>query len=462
MKRLMIGAGLIGLLFLAGCWPERLVWAPNGEYAAVIGGDGSIYICDEEGNLTGPAQVDGDVTDEMNAVAWFPDSQACLTTVETELRTWAELEELLPEEQKNEIVSLAEAFRAEIMTSYEGDLGRMKTVSGMENDKILSLKIYLRDHPDEELIKKLGDRWKEFEEASRSGSGIQVFRVENGQFKAGSVIVKSLGAIVALRISPNGKAVACTQLEDDDVPAIYVAPTDGSDGMRLVAPIANMSPDWTPDGQDLIYQSAGIGSESTENVALGSLVRRQLCAPNGTLLPDFPKRQELAGLILNPYSTVRCLADGRILFSSVEIQLPSTDQDMPEGTTLFSTDPARRATVARALPRKTEQLLPGMVGMPDIFDVSPDGSKVAIVDGDNGRVAVAILATGEVIQVQPDEDTELRAVPKWRTADELCFAVPARSPHGSPNRAEIVLWSQKDGYRCISKDWPESVTRGFL
>jgi len=32
---------------------------------------------------------------------------------------------------------------------------------------------------------------------------------------------------------------------------------------------------------------------------------------------------------------------------------------------------------------------------------------------------------------------------------------------GTPNGTEVVLWSPA-GSRCLSKDWPESVTKDFL
>jgi len=466
VKRFLIAIGLTGVVLIAGCFPERVVWAPNGEYAAVVGGDG-LYLCDGEGNLAGPAEPARNLPDEMVVVAWFPDSQRCLAIVETEVRTWAELEQSLSEEQKNELVSLANAFREDILASYQGDLGRMKTVRGMENDKILSLKIYLRDHPDEKLVEKLGDRWKEFEDASRSGSAIQVFRVENGRLKAGPVIVESLGTIVTLRISPIGKSAAYVQISpaSKEVTSLYVVPTDGSAGARMVARMASGYPDWTRDGQALVYL-APLAAHWEDNWAMiGSLVRRRVCDRDGALLPDFSGEQELAGLIPCAYSKVRCLEDGRILFSSAEFHLPATSQDMPEQTTIFSVDPARRATVARAVPSEAAASLPSIA---DIFEVSPDGTRVAIAS-ERGEVSVLTLATGHVVHVQPDQEPGphdyglyIRTMPNWRSKDELCFAAPPHTSHGSPDSAEIVLWSEKDGYRCISKNWPESVRKGFL
>ena len=98
------------------------------------------------------------------------------------------------------------------------------------------------------------------------------------------------------------------------------------------------------------------------------------------------------------------------------------------------------------------------------FEVSPDGQRVAVAS-EKGKVAVFTLASGYVWYIQPEEeqgqDAGLRTVPTWRSNDELCFAVPKGSKDGSPDRAEIVLRSEK-GVRCISKNWPESLVEDFL
>jgi len=52
-------------------------------------------------------------------------------------------------------------------------------------------------------------------------------------------------------------------------------------------------------------------------------------------------------------------------------------------------------------------------------------------------------------------------IPVWRSNEELCFTAPAGSKPASPGGAEVVLWSPAAS-RCLSKDWPDSVTKGFL
>ncbi|MCK4849890.1 MAG: hypothetical protein KAT11_00995 [Phycisphaerae bacterium] len=205
------------------------------------------------------------------------------------------------------------------------------------------------------------------------------------------------------------------------------------------------------------YFSEGGG----DGLALGEIRGRQVRNEEGSLLEKFSEPKSVAGILFDQFGTrIRCLRDGRILFSAYEIHLPTTGADMPSRLSLFAVDPAKQPTVIRILPRGAELEVADMV---NLFEVSPDETRLAIV-GAKRQVTVLTLATGQVLTVQPDEEprrgigeTKIRTIPKWRSANELCFAVPPGSKYGSPNRAEVVLWSP-DGYRCISKDWPDSLT----
>ena len=465
MKRSVLGLALCVIAILAGCWPERVVWSPNGEHAAMLWGDG-LYLCNGEGKLFRP------LAGAWSTVAWLPDSLHCLAVTVVEARRWEQIEPLLSEERRKELIALAKAFRDEILTSYEGDLGRLKTIQGMEAQKMSAIKIYLRDRDSDGLPEKLGDRWQEFLDAHCETSGVVLLNVTDEGFVPGPRVTASFESIMALRVSPNGEAFAYTENDEwrkrpnSDAMRLrlFVAPTDGSSAPRLVAEPAGLYADWWPAGESLVYFTSPAGDDG-DDLRLGTLTRRRVCDADGKLLAELGGTEDLAGLLFAPLNAkVRCLRDGRILFASMELNLPGTTRDMPERWSLFSVDPSRQATVTRVLPRQSENDLPEMVYL---FEVSPDETRVAIV-GDKGRVAVVTLATGEVQMVQSLEEKSegpglhFHTVPKWRSSDELCFAVPAGSEHGSPDRAEIVLWSAEKGYRCISKDWPDAARKGFL
>jgi len=156
---------------------------------------------------------------------------------------------------------------------------------------------------------------------------------------------------------------------------------------------------------------------------------------------------------------VRCLQDGRVVFASLEVELPTTENDLPDKANLFAFDP-RQATLTRLLTRQAQSAVPDLV---DFFSVSPDGTRVCI-PGEKGEVAVVELATGKVDTIvgKPAEggkEQKLLTVPVWRATGELCLMVPPGHPFGSPSRTEIILWKAADKARCLSRDWPDEVVQ---
>ncbi len=466
IRRLILALVACVPLILVGCIPQALiVWAPNGESAVLIV-EGGVRLCDGEGNLSEPLLLGKGV----GSVEWFPDSKRFFAVVVNRLRTWKEIEPLLSQKRKGQLITLAEAFRDELL-SHDGDPGLLDTAIDKKGNELFVMMIYLRDNHSDGLAEKLGGDWKKFEKAEVQAFKLQICEVTSEGPKAGPVLLKSIDWIVTPRISPDGKVIAYTQgklgkLEElaETELGLFVLPTDGTATARLVdAPVVRF-PDWSTDGKSLVYAIAHFSEGGGEGLALGEIRQRQVRNDEGSLLEKFSEPKSVAGVLFDQFGTrIRCLRDGRILFSAYEIHLPTTGADMPSGPSLFAVDPTKQATVIRILPRGAEVQVADMV---NLFEVSPDETKVAIV-GAEGQVTVLTLATGQVLTVQPDKESKrkhktsyIRTIPKWRSANELCFAVPPGSKYGSPNRAEVVLWSP-EGYRCISKDWPDSATPIF-
>ena len=181
------------------------------------------------------------------------------------------------------------------------------------------------------------------------------------------------------------------------------------------------------------------------------------------MLTTLPDAEELAGTAFQNELRVRCLRDGRILFATIELQLPCTSVDMPQRAGLFAIDPGRQPGVTRLVPRSTEGELPDAMLL---FEVSPDERHVSVPGGD-GQVAVLTLATGQAWQVLSTKEVDhLRTVPTWRTSDELCFAV-VPGPEGEKERAQIALarldWkAQTAEQQIVSADWPDAAVTDFL
>ena len=135
--------------------------------------------------------------------------------------------------------------------------------------------------------------------------------------------------------------------------------------------------------------------------------------------------------------------------------MPVTTNDLPQRQQLFALDPERQSTLTRLVPRGSEEQLPENLSD---FEVSPDGKRV-VVGGSKSQVAVLTLASGNVEVVQPGGDTDLKSIPCWRSATELCYVAV---PTGSTNQpSEVALW-QNGKIRILSGHWPERVRKGLL
>jgi hypothetical protein len=185
------------------------------------------------------------------------------------------------------------------------------------------------------------------------------------------------------------------------------------------------------------------------------LTRRRVLNERGQVEIQNAK-DDLAGLLFNDQARVRCLRDGRILFASEEWRLPVTTNDLPQRQQLFALDPERQSTLTPLVPRGTQEMLPAGLSY---FEVSPDEKRVA-VGGDKSRVAVFTLASGNVELLQDATDTDLKSIPCWRSASELCF-IAIQSANTNQHKAEVALW-QNGKTRFISRTWPEPARKGLL
>jgi hypothetical protein len=441
------------VLLAAGCYPERIVWSPDGQQALLIGKD-RLYLADPNGKLTDLGVA------PPQCMAWMSDAKRYVAATTEKAGAWKDLEPLLIAEDKEGILRLAKDMRAEILAGGPPD--KLKCVKDQPNEDILAAKIYLRDCDSEGLAKKLGSFWQEYQSASRDIFAIRICEISNAATQPAQVIAKSAYPVMSIRAAAHGKAVAWSVDKKggkNSRTELFVAPADGAGKPVTVSPLCDGYFDWSPDGRSLVY----IAPEgSAKDTLLGRVQRSEVCAADGTLLKAVPAPVTLAG-VFKGTSRVRCLQDGRVIFASLEVELPTTENDLPDKANLFAFDP-RQATLTRLLTRQAQSAVPDLV---DFFSVSPDGTRVCI-PGEKGEVAVVELATGkvDVIVAKPAEggakggkEQKLRTVPVWRATGELCLMVPPAHPLGSPNRTEIILWQAADKARCLSKDWPDEVAK---
>jgi len=499
-------AACIGLTLLAmvclGCLPEaRVTWSPDGKWALVRGGDG-LRLCDADGKLSLP------IAENVPAAAWLPDSRQFIAVWTKSLVSWEELLPCLSEDRKAGAMAFAGDFRRQIL-AYKGDWG--KFAFDAKPADIMAALMCLRDQFGKELAPVVGPTWEDLKGIGHTVYVVQLFEVADGEAKPGKRLLESLEPIAEVRVAPTGKAFAYAAppyppTSAEPTYSLFVASLAATDRPRLVQHRVAIFFDWTPDGRSLVLASAdapdptsrmpGVGFGSTEQAFLytrnrvreperqyplraGDIIKREAVNEDGSLVQS-PKGSNLAKVIFFDSLPVRCLRDGRVLFVTREVHLPAPLADMPGNLALFSVDPANPKAIRHAiLPEVRKEVGHGL----DLFQLSPDETRISAPDGrpavifhaaahpdetrisapdGKGAVVVLDLAKGQVTRT-PDETVQGRTamIPVWRSNEELCFVVPAGSKLGSPSREEVVLWSSA-GLRCLSKDWPESVAKGFL
>jgi hypothetical protein len=243
---------------------------------------------------------------------------------------------------------------------------------------------------------------------------------------------------------------------------LWLAPMTANAAPRELADRVAIFPDFSADGRHVAYIQAAKSPEG-KAAPLGTLGIRQVADANAALLAELPEAEDLAALVFDNMLAARCLADGRILFSSADANLPAALADMQKTKSLFIFNPGvpatvtifnpgGRAKVARVVPTDSKTQLPEDL----LFDLSPDWKLVSVAGG-NGRVAVVSLADGQITWVLNEEveENKLQMLPSWRRAGELCFIIPAAkaAPTG---RSEVALWSAGKT-TVISKTWPDAV-----
>jgi hypothetical protein len=389
--------------------------------------------------------------------------------VPTQAHSWDEISPLLTQEQRNTLIALAQQLRREILSSdITYDQAISKLTEKLSDGEITAIKFYLREHLSEGLPEKLGSKWNDIKDTKAAIHQIQIAKLtDENRWNPGPIVVKCLNPLLDIRISPDGRHIAYVEtmrtgrVDTTLTGRLFVVRAEENAKAWLVADDVAIWTDWSADGRYLAYIQSSPGSQPFHDVVLGTLSRCRVCTDDGKLLePLTPTAETLAGLFYSGLFRVRCLRDGRIVFSTLEVHLPCTAADMPRHMSLFAVDPKKQPTVTRILSRTAENELGDWEVY--VFEFSPDETRICLGD-EEGRAAIYDLATGEVRILQPEGFRDSRFIcPTWRSNDELCFAVPPGSKWGSSNRAEIVLWSSPDTVRCISKDWPDSVIKDVL
>ncbi len=449
---------LICILFFVGCYNKRIVWSPDGQWGAICG-DGGLYFTDS----------DGDISKNMHPgvyrATWFPDGRHLAIEEGTSINTWDELEKIVSDEDRKKYLRHAKFLR-DVSTPAEW---KAKTEILLENkllskDELTVVQIYFRDRAGRPFSESVLKSWNK--DLTFYYHFLRIGLWDGKKFSIQKTLWSSCQRLWDMRISKHGRVVAFTSAfpnrtpEDEDerqISSLWVADRVSGKKVLLDQNVA-LYPDWNADGRTLVYVRSFGDSEAGN--AIGTLLQIQVCNEQGLLLENFSKPKSLAGLVANEYTKVRCLSDGRVLFSSMELTLPIIGKDVPDHKQLFVLDLQRQATITRLIPRGTlDQTRRFNL---DFFEVSPDESMVSLLD-DEGRVGVLTMASGQFTMLQGEGLGDEVVVPVWRYPNDLCYV-----DKDSDSFKKVVLCQagengKWDKPRNLSKNWSKQVRQsGWL
>ena len=436
---------------LSGCFEyKHIFWSPSGETAAVIGQKERLYFCDASGNLKGP------LLENVWSVAWISDGECLVTWVE-DFSDWNLLENALSPEERHLVKIRAEVRLKEMSDGKRPDWTRELADA--------AAKLFLRATQSEHLEKILpAADWEQIKTETVSFGFLQKYRWDGTVLSPGPVVARQHdGFFWETRIAPNKQAALVSIYQEGKDKSLQVALVSIGKPvpMNVLAEDGSIGVDWAPDGNSVAYIRALGKPEKSDEIQMGALTIREVrYTPEAITVA--PKAKELAALLFAAESKVRWLTNGLILFSSLEVQLPSTGRDMPQREQLFWVRD-ENSSVSRAIPARYREELPQSLMS---FEPSPDGRYISFAR-DDGAVGVFDFQSENLQMIQPageqPEEKRFSSVPVWRGPGELCFVQRYGNSNSPPGRiGELVLHNLNSGQRRIlSKDWPEE-SIGFL
>lgn len=451
------------LLFtLAGCLPDRIFWSPDGSVAAIITGDqndGHLIFCDADG-VTSESGLD-----RITHLEWLPEGRGILVGINRTWDQWSEIDAELLDFERARVAELIERISAGTGSEHGvvDWINAQRESKALGPNQLLIVAHYLAAHPDITLPAQVSSALPPKEPVE----GVQLveFEVNGMQLGARRVLGFVTEPAWAIRPSPRGDLALLVYgqaFNQSSMPLKLALLSLGRDGApvqgRILSPNSAFYPDWSRDGNSVIFAEADFMTTDHQPFSLGKIREAEVFNKEGVMQWE-PPMTDHAIILMSEQTCIRTLSDGQILFSGPEGHFPSGIKDGIQRLGIFSLDPERRPTVSSMLSYETSMEI-GNFGW--TFEVNPEERRVALV-AEDGRVAIVTLADGSVDFTQPeaDADSNLRALPKWRAQGDLCLCLPL--PETAENGAEAELVLYRDGHKqSLSANWPESWIKGFL
>ncbi len=426
---------------LGACNNAFISWSPDGNTLAFIGDDG-LHLSDAGGQLSA-------ALGRPECVAWLPDSKRLLTANSFDVQTWLDATKYLTERNQNDSMQLSK----DILRQLE-----LHGFEGLNNEKlekypsfiVSSALLYLKDtegtHLNAILGKKmapLAQQWKlkihtlSLRDASLDGMDKEIWHGFGDTFDA--------------RVSPNGKFILFVQEHEtkSDSFDLEILSLESAAVPVKIAEVASKHAEWSIDSRKVIFIKA---ANKEEGFLLGSLSIIEAVGENGSILEKFAAPTDLVYLAVNRASDIRCLKDGKILFTAPDVQLPAVIGELSGKENVFTFKPGDQ--FARSLISRKE-CAAGVVDVP----LQVNSNDTWVILGHQQFLRILNIATGRLEQIAIDPEL----APCWRNADELCFAMPVQGKQSNTHDAEIVLHSMSTGKdRIISANWPKRAVTDIL
>lgn len=447
---------------------DRLVWSADGKNLAVIT-EGTLRVWSEEKGLSpvllpkengiASKEKDTDSLKGVRAVWWLPQSGEAIVESLEACDSWQKLLDVANDRQKQVILDSAQKLKGPLIAAN----GDSEKLSGQlpEWQKLplacLSLG-YLALHDGGELKNVPPKSFKTLLSMAEI-TVLRRYHLDGASVVPGDVLLQRLGAIGGVRLSSDGKYLLCMiDPSDSDESAsvldLDILATSSPTKCQTVAHLVGPSADWSADGKSVVYfQIFDKGPVHGDSV-LGSLVKMDVRAADGSILTEADCKKsaaELADLRVDADDRLRCLANGAVLMSSGSTTLPAR-ADEPDTDNLFLVK--KDGPLNNILSGADRKMLGETVSF---FDLNPSQTKAVIATKD-GRVSILDLQSGTLQGLCLPEKVhyvkEAKIMPSWKSDDELLF-VANEGKNGGKEEAILLLWScSKGAAERFGSTWP--------
>ncbi|MEM7144885.1 MAG: hypothetical protein AAF591_07095 [Verrucomicrobiota bacterium] len=444
---------ILAALLLIGCVPEqRFAWSPDGDRAIVLEESNS-FLVDAQGNLVAELPA-------LRKVEWLPDGSGIVAHQITYAKNWNKFSNLLGEERAESIEKLSREIPnlLETATLLHGDgLRPIDALTRLAPDRQaeLTTALLLASKRDPALLPN-PDR--EAQDIAFRLHDLILMKLPSNLAErdpdadpASHLLDRGLQEIGLIRVSPDGKAAACSRKQGKQLRVeIEVVSLDD----QFETFVADQSDDaftWTKDGRALVTVAPLIGE-----FGLLKQIRRVslLDAKDRPLPADERTSTGLLTAVVPVSPSVSTLPDGRILFAADSGSLPLKLSNLVFDTRLYVLDPDSETamvvdTAKGALPSNLSHFVP-----------SPDGKRVAIVESASDAVAVVDLDSAQTEVISPPHlGWQSRTLPSWKSPTELTFA----SLDTETGNVRWTLWNAGTGaLSYLSNSWPQVATAAWL